>query len=345
MGYTSNPRSFESNSMNIPLSGVQVLGDVHAGKRFINDVPLHRRGERERMILIQLQEELDVGPNVNVHVQVGDLFDAFEVPNAVVLQVANLYIQAKLEHPNVQYVVYRGNHDASRDTAKVSSFDIFAAIVDQFVTVLTEPTIGTFGGHIIGFMPWHPFKSAKELAEELLKQKTDLKHEEKLDAVFAHCDFESFGGNDYNVLPYETLKILTSQVVSGHVHLKEKFERNGVQITGTGSMAPYSYSEDPEGLLYITLDFDEFQATPKILFENKYVRVRLKKGQEIPEIPNCLGFKTVLVGDDNSETEDADISMEIQDFNTRDIFVSCLVEKEVSATVQAEVLAQFDSQV
>ncbi len=326
------------------LSGIKVLGDVHAGKKFINDVPLHRRGERERMVLDQLRDELVVGSEILAHIQVGDLFDAFEVPNAVVLEVANLYILAAIENPYCQYVVYCGNHDKSRDTSKASSFDIFAAIVQDHVRVIEDPTIGTFGGHTIGFMPWHPFKSAKELAEELASMFQQVGATEKLDAVFAHCDFESFGGNEYNVLPTETLALITETVVTGHVHTPETFQRHGVTVTGTGSMAPYSHSEDKQNLLYVTLDFEEFTAAPKILFENKYVRVRLKKGQEIEEIPNCLGFKTVLVGESENDSEEADISVELKDFNTRDIFVNCLVEKEVSTEVQTQVLAEFDSQ-
>lgn len=326
------------------LPGVQILGDVHAGKRFINDVPLHRRGEREQMVMIQLQEELVVTPETLAHIQVGDLFDAFEVPNAIVLQVANLYIQAALENPHCQYIVYPGNHDRSRDVAKASSFDIFAAIVGQFVKVITDPYIATVAGHDIGFMPWSPFKSAKELAEELQSiYSTPVFPNGKLDAVFAHCDFESFGGNDYNVLPYETLALLTNSVVSGHVHERQTFERSGVTVTGVGSQAPYSYSEDKENLLYITLDFDEFMVTPKEIFEFKYIRVRVKKGQTVPEIPNCLGFKTVVVGEEDTEDSE-EISVEFKDFNTRDLFVSCMLEKEVSPAVQAEVLTQFDSQ-
>lgn len=37
---------------------VKSLGDVHLGRRFTQGVPLHRRGEREALVLAQFAAEL-----------------------------------------------------------------------------------------------------------------------------------------------------------------------------------------------------------------------------------------------------------------------------------------------
>ena len=51
---------------------LQLIGDVHAGKKFEAGVPLHRRGDRERMQIEQFRAELAAvtGPVV----QAGDIF-------------------------------------------------------------------------------------------------------------------------------------------------------------------------------------------------------------------------------------------------------------------------------
>lgn len=309
---------------------LKILGDVHAGKAFVNDVPLHRRGEREAEVLAQLFDELNVDPEVTSHVQVGDLFDQFEVSNEVVMEVFKSYQIASSANPQCTYYLIPGNHDLSRDADKVSSFQILQAMLARCPNVRFVMDPEVIEG--MGFMPWHPFKHAETLAKELTE----------CDMVFCHCDLE---GGGPNVIPYDTLSKITKKVITGHVHTPQTFHRNGMEIVVTGSMQPYSHAEDPEHKRYITVtvqQYNDLVLNYQDVIKNQYIRLILPKGVEAPSpIPNCMGFKTITETS-TDEPEQADISLDIQDFNTRRLFEQCMNDCGVSKILQETMLEKFD---
>src|SRR5687768_12185768 len=89
------------------------------------------------------------------HVQVGDLFDQMHVPETVILRAANQYKYWARVKPSTKFVIIRGNHDASRDSSRKSSFDVFAELLAGVpnIKVMSE-TVEILGSY--GFMPWHP---------------------------------------------------------------------------------------------------------------------------------------------------------------------------------------------
>ena len=315
---------------------LKVLGDVHAGKRFINDVPLHRRGEREREVFSQLFDELNVDDEVTTHVQVGDLFDQFEVSNEDLMEVYNSYRMASKSRPRCDYYLIPGNHDLARDSNRVSTFQVLSEMLAPLknVHVIFQPCALTTKDGVFGFMPWHPFKSARELAAEL--------HEVTVDAVFCHCDI---AGETPNLLPTELLSHITSKVYTGHVHTPQTYVSHGVEVIVTGSMQPYSHAEDPKGERYITVDvakFNDLIMNFADTIKNKYVRLRLPAGVEPPNfVPNCLGFKIIREQAEEEEQE-VRIEMKIEDFNTRNLFAQCMDEKGVSPEVKELMLEKFD---
>src|SRR5262245_25751534 len=103
------------------------LGDPHLGKAFINGVPLHRRGEREETQWTDFVKSL--ATPCDLHVCMGDLFDRMFVPYAVVLRAARAYKNTALTNPNREFVIIRGNHDASRDSFIIAAYDVFAYIL------------------------------------------------------------------------------------------------------------------------------------------------------------------------------------------------------------------------
>lgn len=301
-----------------------LLGDVHLGKKFNTGVPKHRLGEREEMVWKDFENSV-LNCKTKIHIQVGDLFDSFIVPPEVVLRAAEVYKQAP---KGITYVVLRGNHDASRDTNKKSSFDIFCELVSECSNVKVvkdEPcTLGEYA-----FIPWHPFISSQE-------QSLDLKG--KYEAVFGHFDLESFGGSDHNLLPYDELRTLTSTVVTGHIHTPSDSIRNGLRVVVTGSMQPYSHGEDPEGKLYVTVTIDEVLKVPEE-FINKNVRLLVKPGDEVPEL-DCLSL--ILKNSETAEdTEEGDIEVEFEDFDMDRLFNVCLKDNNVTQEVSEKILAKF----
>ncbi len=114
--------------------GPAVIGDPHLGKKFTTGVPLHRRGERERLQYDLFRKELEDGAqSSNIVVMMGDLFDKYEVDAADLYDVALIYKDVASTFSGTIFVVLRGNHDVSRYIAKKSSFDLLAIILWSWI--------------------------------------------------------------------------------------------------------------------------------------------------------------------------------------------------------------------
>ncbi len=334
------------------IEGVEFLGDVHLGRRFIEGVPLDRRGEREEMVWAQFEHDLSCH-NGDYHIQVGDLFDTFDVDNAVVQRAAAIYKRVAKNLRACKFLILRGNHDASRSDTRVSSFDLFKEMIevaDNIEVIDTPRILPLYGDQTFGMMPWDPFKSAKEQAEELIeganRQNVFLATMQEMGSlgrpskgfefVVCHCDIKGFG-NDFNIIPTETLKRITDIIVTGHDHHKRDLKMHGVTVHVTGSMQPYSFGEDPEGTMYLTVTPTELAALGDV--SQKYIRVVLQPGETPPEIPNCLGYKTASA---KASMDDEEMDVGFEDFvDTLSLFKEILLELGVSTYKTAAVLDKF----
>ncbi len=316
-----------------------ILGDVHLGKKFVTGVPLNRRGDREAMVWEQFMRSL-MNCETDYHIQTGDLFNQFAVTEALLLATANAYVTAVTKNPKTQYILYRGNHDASRDTSLVASFDILAELLGPIpnVTVLREVTVIDD----IGFIPWHPFKSANELAIELNHMVLDEGgHGAPLDCVFGHFDVESFGGSEFNLVPTKLLASVTKTIYTGHIHLPTEFERDGVKVVVVGSMQPYAHGEDPTTDWYETVSFEVVdQIISPEVFKNKNLRVIVKPGQIPPEI-DCLSLLT-KPWKEKIDQEENDMDVEFQEFDMHKLFTGCLTEAKVGQTISDKIMLKFE---
>jgi DNA repair exonuclease SbcCD nuclease subunit len=317
------------------------IGDVHLGRKFTNGVPLHRKGDRERMVMDDFKMRLATydGPLL---VQTGDLFDSFTVDEAIVLDVARTVRAAATAHPDSIYVFYRGNHDASKDTSKASSFDVFKELMQglENVKVLTNVDVVIFEGQAFGFIPWHPFKSADELAQNLIDNWGGFQFE----AVYGHWDVEGYGSaaHDFNMVPTKILSARTKVVKTGHVHKPTAFDRDGVRVTVIGSMQPYAHGEDPATTWYKTTSYADFNAYGPLEKEwcrNLNLRIVVKDG-EVPEPINCLSFITKKATDKNDD-EAPDLDVQIADFNMDNLFSQAMDARGVTSHVQELVSSKF----
>jgi DNA repair exonuclease SbcCD nuclease subunit len=316
---------------------LRTLGDVHLGKHFSTGVPMHRRGEREEMVWEQFENELMV-PHTKVMVQPGDLFNEFAVPEAVVLRAAGIVKRAAWKNPDTLYIFYRGNHDASRDKDKNSSFDVFQELLMLVpnVLVLTEVVLYPHDGKLYGFMPWHPFKSSTELAMQLLDM---MKEGEQLDAAFCHCEIKSYGGTDDNLIPIPVLKHRTKLVYTGHIHQPQTFEQDGVEVVVTGSMQPYAHGEDLEDKWYKTVTFADMLLNPAApeCFKNVNLRVLVADGEVPPEI-DCLSLTTKKV----TQVEEGEVEeVQLESFDMNALFRMTLIEHAVGQVVSDKILNKF----
>lgn len=273
---------------------IEALGDCHIGRQFKTGVPLDRRGEREERVWKDFETSL-MSANSGRHIQVGDLFDAFVVPIEVVLRAADIYERAARANPNATYIVYAGNHDLSRTESRKSSFELFQRLLAPIdnISVVTDTEALERSGSWIGIVPWHPFKSAAELAG-------NLSGRHNYDIVFGHWDCKSFGGDDHNLIPLEQLAGKTKLVVTGHEHTPREFDHGDIHVVVVGSMQPFSHAEDTDGEFYVTMTLDEM-AECKDDLSDRNVRLVLKEGEVIPAGLDALSVTTKTVESDAAE--------------------------------------------
>lgn len=289
---------------------VKTLGDVHLGKQFKNGVPLDRRGDREAMQWAQFERELNDVDGVDLHIQMGDLFDQAVVPYGVIYRAAQIYKAATKANPQTKYALLRGNHDANRDVEKVTAFMLFTAIVGDAVTVAADRPV-RFGGHVL--IPWHPVTTAREMVamyDDVIENSS---------AVYGHWDVVAIGeGALDNLLPAAELKALNvGRAFTGHDHNARELEIADLPVTVTGSMQPYSHSEDPEERFYVTRSLDDVLAAPDA-FHDKHLRVRLV-ANEVIEVPiDCLSLTVVREG--AGDDEEVNIDVEFDPFDMRALF-------------------------
>ena len=69
----------------------------------------------------------------------GDLFDGFIVPNSDLLATYRIF-DKWLERGHKLYAI-RGNHDASKNSALISSFDLLGALLEGKATFITKPML------------------------------------------------------------------------------------------------------------------------------------------------------------------------------------------------------------
>lgn len=325
----------------------QLLGDPHLGRKFKTGVPLDRRGEREAQVWQTFKHNLQIcDESVTAHICMGDLFDKFRVDNETLLGAIEAYQEAAQAHPNTHYYVIQGNHDASKDADKVSSFDIFSEIINLSKTNKTTVRskvsgwgypIFLNGQDVVFLMPYDPFLRASEQAKELVAYVKQ--YNLNCVAVFGHWDIDDFGTDNPNLVPAGVLSQVTKVLVTGHVHQATQREIAGCEVFVTGSMEPYSFAEDPEGKQYLTLTLDELLAADLESFKNKCLRVKLKKGEELPEI-DCLQLIAKRGADRDAEEETIEVKM--IDFDLGKILTSELKKAGVkNQTVVEEVLNEF----
>lgn len=288
-----------------------VIGDPHLGRRFKTGVPLHRMGEREADMMEDFTTRLRCAEE-DVLI-IGDLFDKFVVPPEIVLEAYNACLNC-----NHEVYVLQGNHDASKDDAKASSFDIFSTLVEnsENVTAISKPMV--INGE--GFIPHDIFTP---IVDQINQLPAGITH------IYTHHDFVDFGGD--HVLPTKLLAekgILN--VTNGHDHLARVEERHGVTVKMVGSMQPYTHAEDTKGLYYVTVPLDELDPD-EVRFKN--VRVLLKPGETLPTDIDCLSLTAKRVED--LEAEEVG-TVDVENFNLRQLLAEALEGLPVAEEVMGE---------
>ena len=258
------------------MTTFSILGDVHLGRQFVANVPLHRRGEREAKVWRTFAERL-MRDEADVCICTGDLFDKPVVPYEVIWRAAETYrMSAALRYESL-FVVLRGNHDASRDLEAVSAFDLFAALLTKNPQCLGRQGLLRPPGP--GVLRLGRRRQRGGAGARVL---TELQGQDSLRPLGYRCPLRPLqsdpnprvGGSGNNHSLQRTC------------HLPQRFRRDGVDVTVAGSMLPYAFGEDATGDTYVTLSLDELSARDDL--HDKCVRVVLKPGEVFDSEVDCL---------------------------------------------------------
>jgi DNA repair exonuclease SbcCD nuclease subunit len=271
------------------------LGDTHLGKQFQAGVPLHRRGDREATQWADFEASLNHVSPGDLHIQVGDLFDKAYVGFNVIARTAQMYRDASKAHPDVVYIINRGNHDASRDLERVSAYRIFAMMMEGTEGVTVVEDVPMYVGNIM-VVPWHPVKTALEMIEDM---------EGGVEVVTGHWDVVAIGDTTNLIPAGRLLELGVKRAVTGHDHLARELVIEGLPVTVVGSMQPYSHAEDPAERIYVTRTLTEVLTAPDS-FHDKCLRIVLEPTEVFDVVIDCLALSLQRGKDEGAEAVQVD---------------------------------------
>ena len=294
---------------------IKLLGDSHLGRSFVNNVPLHRRGHREKMVWDHFIKELDP-QGATHHIHMGDLFDKPVVNLKVILETALAYRLVARAHDQTSFYILQGNHDASRDLQQTTAFQVFAELVSTIsnILVVREPVV--IDG--MGLIPWDPLISADDRMIDLPPCHT----------VFGHWDCDP-RSDPFNLIPTQQLgNAGVTHAFTGHVHKPDELQRNGVNVAVVGSMQPFSFGEQINDDIYIDLTLEE--ASTRTDLVNKCVRVQLQPGEVFDLSIDCLQLQLKKADEDAGEA----IDVSLGDFSLNNVFEETLGEFAMPVNVE-----------
>lgn len=305
---------------------MKLLGDPHLGRSFIHGVPLHRRGERERMQFTQFRNSILV-PGGDLHVCMGDLFDKAIVPYSTILNTALAYAEAAQKNPKTQYVILKGNHDWMRDLEKPSAFDLFARMVKHVnnIHVVTEH----YQIEKNLFCAWHPTISSEDMIRDNVWDCT---------TVFGHWDIDDYGGDNLNLIPTKLLSELrVKKAYTGHIHKPQEFTRDNVNVVVVGSMQPYAHGEEIDETLYQTVTKKQLLAADVGAYHDKCLRVDLSAEELLDVEVDCLQLTV------RKEKAEGKMQVTLGEFDMGALFRESFKEEGVSEETTKLVLDRYEA--
>ncbi len=281
-----------------------IIADTHIGKKWAANVPLHRRGDREK-----LQRETFANILANCHddlYHLGDLFDSWNVSNDDLMFVYDkIYGWARCNRACHAHFI-AGNHDLSR-SGKISSFEILKEMFDGFDNVFFHTDAVYVEDKL--FLPFSHQKSYAEMIKPFLG-----KHWKN---VYVHADLPDV----------EALKQLNvDHIYSGHLHnLRPHNVVGGVEFVN--SMLPLNHYEAAgtkwDGTLYKTYQCaDEFYVSNEAVHD-KCVKILVHENEIAPNREDIDAMQVVIK---SADEEAANVYEDVvaDGFDARSVFDECM---------------------
>lgn len=296
-----------------------IISDTHIGKKWAANVPLHRRGDREKF-----QRETFANIFANCHedlYHLGDLFDSWNVSNDDLMFVYDCINNWSLNNGGCQANFIAGNHDLSR-SGKISSFEILKELFSKRENVHFYVQPDEESNWLLDFRLAIPFSYQKSYAEMV---KPFLgKH---FESVYVHADLPDV----------EALKQLDADhIYSGHLHnLRPHNVVGGVEFVN--SMLPLNHYEGMgtkwDGTLYKTFQCaDEFYVSNTDLHD-KCVKILVHENEDAPNREGIDAMQ-VIIKSANEEAAEMYEDVVADGFDARVVFDECM--KDVDSEIKEE---------
>ena len=329
------------------IDKILFIGDPHLGRRFITGVPSHRVGDREAYVYSQFSRLLDVDndPLISKIVIVGDLFDKFVVSPTVTFEAYKMLSQVP---DDIDVYLIPGNHDLSKDTTKISSF--------QLLTQILEPMSNNI--HVVSASGSYPvyYNNAKDVLNLYFDcynpftdciVNYDLETIAKSGPIISVGHWDSLSILERGYVPHQDILTHSTIIVSGHEHTYREytypFDKTKSKVLFTGSMQPYSHAEDPDVDIYITIkekDLSKYDLTKDL----KYKCVRIECGPlfVLSDPIECFALTYKVIAEEKTEVEVDVESVDVDNYNEtlKNWVVS---NKDLSKELQKELTELLDN--
>lgn len=273
----------------INIGGVDVLniGDPHLEKKFGHAFPDRKNDIFERNWGI-FEHFIKIA-DYQVKVICGDIFDKSKVDESTLLRTAKI-----LSESEYNIIVLEGNHDSSKTSLEKTSFDVLVELLSgqdhiRFVRGVETFSIGT---ELVTFIGWEYHHNIREQIELCMPQ--GVKY------VYTHVDFDSFGSDKSNTVPFDLFKNYgVEYIINGHEHLPKRTNVGGIEYIGTGSMLPHDRSQqhDTDKETYADLFINVYSGDVDSVnnFTDKFVYYHDVEFNDIPDFIGAYGVITKKV--------------------------------------------------
>lgn len=245
----------------------------------------------------------------------GDLFDKFDVENRVLLRTFNTFADWLFDDRGNRLFLVAGNHDLSKDSSKLSSFEMLCGLLlRQFGVLRVQVANGK--GRYLDWGPTCPVWVIPHMANqdlfdaELAKVPSDAK------SVLLHCNYDNgfAAQSDHSLnLTRSQAEALPGTLVLGHEH-QQRFALDD-RIVVVGNQIPTSVADclGPEMKYVANLDLATGRTTLEPWLDVTVVFER-KDWRDLGEDSNA---KFIRVEGDASAQEAAQVVTKIAQFRAR----------------------------
>lgn len=344
---------FNEQNPSLILYRIQVIGDCHLGRKFLNGVPKNRLNHREQIVFSKFEGILNQKDYIDLYVIVGDLFDKTVISNECLNRTIDIIKNSVLRNKNSHYFIINGNHDEVKDKNRISSFSLLKRYFTESIKLPNLNIINEYTAPIrvskidslLYFSHYDPFTSNDKIDPRLVEPLKTSK--ESLRIIFGHFDIEDFDGNTkYNStliseFQYENFNL----IITGHIHKPSQFTLNNTHVVVSGSLQPFAFGEEikEDDGLYQTMTIsrcNDLLSQNIDIFKDSNVRLLYKKEEIFPSGFDCLSRTYKLIEDSSSVTAST-LDIDLKNIvSFKDMILSSLNTYKVNDPAFVEVLEE-----